>query len=89
MLFSEERIYHIAHLITDSPWKSDMVDYANEEKAVREVRSVLVDYFSKDDKVDDIVRKRIASLKKGVYEGSREWDILYKKYYEEEMQKLL
>ncbi len=89
MLFSEDRIYHIAHLITDSAWKSDLIDYSNEEKAVREVKAVLVDYFSKDEKVDELVRKRIISLKRGVYEGSREWDVLYKKYYEEEMQKLL
>ncbi len=89
MLFSEERIYHIAHLITDSAWKSDLIDYTNEEKAIREVKALLVGYFSKDEKVGDIVRKRIASLKNAVYEGSREWDILYKKYYEEEMAKHL
>jgi len=89
MLFSEDRIYHIAHLLTDSIWKDDMVDYKDEDKAVREARRVLVDYFSKDEKVDEIARHRIASLKRGVYEGSREWDILYSKYYEEEMKKLL
>ncbi|MFH1223233.1 MAG: DUF507 family protein [Pseudomonadota bacterium] len=89
MLFSEDRIYHIAHLLTDSIWKDDMVDYKDEDKAVREARKVLIDYFSKDDKVDKIARDRIASLKRGVYEGSREWDILYSKYYEEEMKKLL
>ena len=89
MLFSEDRIYHIAHLITDCIWEDDLVDYKNEDKVVREARKVLVDYFSKDDRADETVRKRIQSLKKGVYEGSREWDILYKKYYEEEMKKHL
>ena len=89
MIFSEERIYHIAHILTDCIWKDDLVDYKNEDKAVREARKVLIDYFSKDERVDEMVRKRITSLKKGVYEGSREWDILYSKYYEEEMKKLL
>jgi uncharacterized protein len=88
MIFSEERIYHIAHLITDCIWKDNLVDYTDEEKAVREARRTLIDYFSKDEKVDDMVRKKIASLKKTVYEGSRDWDVLYKKYYEEEMGKL-
>ena len=88
MILSEERIYHLAHLITDSIWKDNLVDYTNEEKAVREARRTLMDYFSKDDKVDTIVRKKISSLKKTVYEGSRDWDVLYKKYYEEEMNKL-
>ena len=88
MIFSEERIYHIAHLITDCIWKDNLVDYTNEEKAVREARRTLMSYFSKDEKVDDIVRNKISSLKKTVYEGSRDWEVLYKKYYEEEMSKL-
>ena len=89
MIFSEDRIYHLAHLVTDSIWKDDLVDFENDEKAVRVARNVLMDYFSKDEKVDEIVRKRISTLKRGVYQGSREWDILYSKYYEEEMKKLL
>jgi uncharacterized protein len=89
MIFSEDRLYHIAHLLTDRIWKDDLVDYKNEDKAVRIARKVLVEYFSKDERADEVVRKRINSLKKGVYEGSREWDILYKQYYEEEMKKHL
>jgi len=88
MIFSEDRIYHIAHLITDCIWKDNLVDYTDEEKAVREARRTLMDYFSKDEKVDNIVRNKISSLKKTVYEGSRDWEVLYKKYYEEEMNKL-
>jgi len=89
MLFSEERIYHIAHLLTDCIWKDNLVDYKDEDKAVKQAKRVLFDYFSKDEKVDAVVRQRISSLKRGVYEGSREWDILYKKYYDEEMNKHL
>lgn len=89
MLFSEERIYHIAHLLTDCIWKDTLVDYRDEDKAIKQTKRVLFDYFSKDERVDDIVRQRISSLKRGVYEGSREWDVLYKKYYDEEMSKHL
>lgn len=88
MIFSEERLYHLAHIMTDCIWKDNLVDYSDEEKAVREARRTLMDYFSKDEKVDEIVRRKISSLKKTVYEGSRDWDVLYKKYYEEEMNKL-
>lgn len=89
MLFSEDRISHLAHLLTDCIWKDNLVDYKDEDKAIKQAKRVLLDYFSKDERVDDMVRQRIASLKKGVYEGSREWDVLYKKYYEEEMNKIL
>lgn len=89
MMFSEERLFHLAHVLTDSVWKDDLVDFPGEDKAVREVRRVLLEYFSKDEKVDAVVRTRISSLKRGVYEGSREWEVLYNQYFEEEMKKLL
>jgi hypothetical protein len=34
------------------------------------------------------VRKKITSQKKSIPEGSEEWDILYRKYYAEEMKRL-
>ena len=89
MIFSEERISHLAHLLTDCIWKDELVDYKNDDKAVKQAKRILLDYFSKDERVDVIVRERLATLKRGVYEGSREWDVLYKKYYDEEMNKLL
>jgi hypothetical protein len=33
------------------------------------------------------VRRKLESLKRGVLEGSSEWDVLYRKYYEEEVAK--
>ncbi len=39
--------------------------------------------FRAGDGLDAAVRARIASLSRKVAEGSREWDVLYKQYYEE------
>ena len=40
----------------------------------------------KDDEVIDVeVRRKIESQKRDIPEGSEEWDILYRKYYDEEM----
>ena len=39
------------------------------------------------DEVDQAAKTKVASLKRGVTEGSPEWDILYGKYFEEEMQR--
>jgi len=38
--------------------------------------------------VDTEVRKKISSQKKEVLEGSEEWDVLYRKYYAEEMRRM-
>ena len=39
------------------------------------------------DRLDDIVRRKIASLSRNVPPGSREWDVLYQRYLEEERRK--
>lgn len=89
MLVSEERIYHLAHLVCDGVWKDDLLDFENEEKVLRNIRKYLIDYFSKDEKVDEIVRKKIGSLAKQVPVNSQEWEILYNKYYSQEIKKIL
>ena len=38
--------------------------------------------------MDAEVRKKISSQKKEILEGSEEWDVLYRKYYAEEMRRM-
>ena len=89
MLINEERIYSLAHLICDGIWKDDLLDFEKEDIVLRNVRKFLINYFSKDEKLNVIVKNKINSLSKVVHEGSQEWDILYKKYYSEELKKIL
>jgi hypothetical protein len=39
-------------------------------------------------KIDLAARQKIASQRKIIVEGSQEWDILYRKYYNDEVKKL-
>ena len=87
MKLSDDRISHICHLIWDGIYDDDLVDYPNDEEALRCIRKTVTDYLRTDDQIDDLARQKISSQKKGIQEGSREWDILYRKYYEEEAQK--
>jgi uncharacterized protein len=87
MLLSEDRQTHIAHVIIDGIWKDDLVEYVDEDEAIREAKRVVIEYVKHETSMDESVRQRIASQKKLIPEGSREWDILYKKYYEEESSK--
>jgi len=48
---------------------------------------ILPDLRHIEDRLDDIVRQKIQSLSRRVAPGSREWDVLYRKYYEEELRK--
>jgi len=84
---SESRISHLAHLVIDGLWKNDLADFPNEGRALAEVKRTLNEFFRQEDQVDDRVRRKIQSLSRFVPPGSREWDVLYRKYYEEEMRK--
>lgn len=84
---SESRISHLAHLIIDGLWKEDAVDFPNEARALAETKSVLTEFFGGEDRLDAVVRQKIQSLSRLIPPGSREWDILYRKYFEEEVKK--
>ena len=87
MKFSDDRISHIAHLIHRSLVKDQLVTYTDEDKAHREIKRVLIEYLKVEDVADQTAREKVASLKRGVAEGSREWEVLYRKYFEEELNK--
>lgn len=84
---SESRISHLAHLVVDGLWRADLADFPNEARALAETKGVLDEFFNLEDRLDEIVRQKIQSLSRSVTPGSREWDILYRKYLEEELKK--
>ena len=59
----------------------------SERAALVEAKRLLSEYFQRDNKIDDIVRRKIASLSRRVAPGSTEWDVLYRRYFEEEAKK--
>jgi uncharacterized protein len=84
---SESRISHLAHLVLDGLRKDKLAEFPNEGRSLSETKQVLRDFFQREDRIDEIVRQKIASLSRHVPPGSREWDILYRKYFEEEARK--
>ncbi len=84
---SESRISHLAHLIMDGLRKDKLAEFPNEGRSLAETKQVLQDFFQREDRIDEIVRQKISSLSRQVPQGSREWDILYRKYFEEESRK--
>jgi hypothetical protein len=84
---SESRISHLAHLIVDGLGKGNLAGFVHEGRALSETKRVLHDFFQQEDHIDEIVRQKILSLSRHIPPGSREWDVLYRKYFEEEMRK--
>lgn len=87
MRLNEDRISHISHKIHDRLYLDEFVDYTDEDEALILIKKIFTDFLVLEDTIDESVRAKIATLKKGVTEGSPEWDVLHRKYFEEEMRK--
>lgn len=85
MRLTEDRISHLSHLVIDRLDRDDVADFPDEAKALREAKAVFADYARAEEEADAAARRKIASLSRRVPEGGREWEILYRKYLEEEM----
>jgi len=86
MRLSEDRIYHLSHLIQDMLIRNRNIEILEtEERILRETKRTIADELKFEDEADEAARRTIQSLSRKVPEGSREWDVLYRKYTEEEM----
>lgn len=84
MIISGDRQNHLAHIVTDGVWGDDIVDFMDDDQALRAAKVAIAEFVKEDEALDQRAREKVASLKRNVMEGTPEWDILYKKYYEEE-----
>jgi hypothetical protein len=84
---SESRVSHLAHLVMEGLREDQLAEFPNEGRTLAETKQVLRDFFQLEDRIDEIVRQKIGTLSRQVPQGSREWDILYRKYFEDESRK--
>jgi hypothetical protein len=84
---SRERVLNMSHLILAYLDKDDGVEYFDEPQEIRQtIVKIIMDEMKNDEVIDGFVRKKLETQKR-VVEGSDEWDVLYRKYYEEEVAK--
>ena len=89
MRLSREKVNKLSHLVIDELVKLDNLEFIEDRNTIRlEIVKILNEELKKEETLDQEARKKIASQKKTVPEGSLEWDILYRKYYAEEVKKL-
>jgi hypothetical protein len=89
MRLSREKIVRLSHQITDVLVASDEVEFIDDRDTIRQqIVQILTTMLRGEEKIELEVRKRITSQKKEILEGSEEWDVLHKKYYQEELRRL-
>jgi len=89
MRISRDKANKVAHTVTDTLATIDELDFVEDRNTIRlEVRKIMEDLLNQEAKIDQAARTKIESQKRTILEGSQEWDILYRKYYNEEVKKL-
>jgi hypothetical protein len=89
MRLSRDKVNKIAHVVSDALADTPQVDFLEDRNTIRlETRKILEELLNQEAKIDQMARQKIESQKRTILEGSQEWDILYRKYYNEEVKKL-
>jgi len=89
MRISRDKLNKLAHTVADTLAETDPVGFLEDRNTIRqEARKALEQLLTEEDKIDTLARQKIANQRKIILEGSQEWDILYRKYYNEEVRKL-
>jgi len=86
---SREKINYLSTRILEVLSKNDAVEYLDEPNEVRlSIVRAIEEEMRLYDQLDKKAIDKIQTQKKAIEEGSREWEILYRKYYNEELSKL-
>ena len=89
MRLSRDKVNVLARSVSDALKEMDEVEFIEDPNTIRqETRKILEDLMNQEAKIDQAARQKIDTQKRTILEGSQEWDILYRKYYNEEVKKL-
>jgi hypothetical protein len=89
MRLTREKTVRLSHRIVDFLVSSSDVDFIEDRDTIRtEVVNILTALLKVEEQVDTEVRAKISSQKKEILEGGEEWDILYRKYYNEGLKRM-
>ena len=89
MRLTREKIVRISHQIIDLLVQSNEVEFVEDRDTIRQhVVQTMTNVLKEEERVEQEVRRRITSQKKEILEGSEEWDVLFRKYYSEELRRM-
>ncbi len=89
MRISRDKVNKLAHTVANALKELDQLDFIEDPNTIRqECRRLLEELFLAETRLDAAARQKIESQKRIISEGTQEWDILYRKYYNDEVKKL-
>jgi len=89
MRLTREKVVRVSHRIIEHLVKAADLEFIEDRDTIRqEIVTILSNLLKQEEQIDAAARAKIASQKKKeILEGSAEWDLLYRKYYHEELKR--
>ncbi len=89
MRITRDKLNKLAHVIADTLAETDEAEFLEDRNTVRQAARAAMEKLLTDElRLDTAARLKIQSQRKIIPEGSQEWDILYRKYYNDEVKRL-
>jgi hypothetical protein len=90
MRLTRDKVNLLSHQVAEKLASMEPVEFIEDRNTIRlAVFEILTTWLKKEELIDQAARHKIESQKRGIPEGSAEWEILYRKYYEEEMRNIV
>jgi uncharacterized protein len=87
---TREKINVLSHHVAERLASIDAIDFIEDRNTIRlAVVDILTKWLKKEEVIDGAARRKVESQQRKIPEGSAEWEILYRKYYEEELRSLV
>jgi hypothetical protein len=68
--------------------KKDIAILLDDEiKAIKEIKRIIAQEIKIDEEIDEFVRGKLSSYSRRIPEGSPEWEVMYRKFFQEEIGK--
>jgi hypothetical protein len=89
MRISHDKVSRLTKSVFESLREYDQLIFVEDPQTIRqEIRAALEHLLNEEEGLDKAARQKIESQKRTIVEGTQEWDILYRKYYADEVKKL-
>ena len=84
MRLTRDKINVLSHAVADKLASIDEIEFIEDRNTIRlAVFDLLMVWLKKEEAIDAAARKMVISQSRKIPEGSAEWEVLYRKYYED------
>ncbi len=85
MMLSDDKITHMTHVVLKGLMDKDLIILKGDDSLLRrEIKRTIINELKIGEDIDVAVRRKLQSFSKKLMEGGSEWEVLYRKFFEEE-----